>query len=261
MGLSKKLKNFIFSKKFLINFGILVVTYILVFFLVSLYLSKFTDHGEKIGVPNLVNKNVSQINSIIGQLGLTYEVSETVYEPSKPEGTVLSQDPMPTEWSKVSVKEGRIIRVKVSKKTQLVEMPNCVDKSQRFAESILKSSGIKFKISYTPSVESAGAVIQQLYKGNQIDEKEKIPIGSTVTLIVGKGALGETVLMPNLIGLTICDVKSRLSTDLNVRIVMICDGCVTSADSCSAKVFSQSPEYNEGATLSSGSTITIHANK
>lgn len=261
MGLSKKLKNFVFSKKFLINFGVLILTYIFVFFIVSLYLSGYTDHGEKVEVPNLVNKNQSQMNSILNQLGLTYEVSETIYEPSKPNGTVISQDPMPSAWSKVFVKEGRIIRIKVSKKTQLVEMPNCVDKSQRFAESILKSRGINYRINYTPSVESAGAVIQQLYKGKSIDEKEKIPIGATVTLTVGKGSLGETILLPDLIGLTICDVKSRFTTELNVSIVMICDGCVTSADSCSAKVFSQSPEYTEGTTLSSGSTITIHANK
>lgn len=143
----------------------------------------------------------------------------------------------------------------------MIEVPNCVDKSQRFAENILKSRGLKFKIEYRPSVEAAGAVIQQLYNGKTINEKEKVSIGSTITLIVGKGALGEEIPTPNLMDLTICDVKSRLSVVPNISLVVICDGCVTSADSCSARVFSQSPEYIEGGVISGGATITVHATK
>ena len=80
-------------------------------------------------------------------------------------------------------------------------------------------------------------------------------------MIVGKSGEGETILVPNLLDLTICDVKSRLSGVANINLVVICDGCVTSADSCSAKVFSQSPEYLEGNTISAGSTFTVHASK
>lgn len=261
MGLGTKLKDFFFSKKFLINIGILILVYIVVIFITKLYLSSYTEHGQKIEVPNLVGKNEKQLLQIVSNLGLEYEVSESVYDPSKADGTVLFQDPLPSKSSNVFVKEGRIIRVKVSKKSQLVEVPNCVDKSQRFAENILKSRGLKFKVEYRPSVESAGAVLQQLHKGKSIGEKEKVTIGSTITLIVGKGAIGETIPIPNLMDLTICDVKSRLSVVPNINLVVICDGCATSADSCAAKVFSQSPEFIEGGTISGGSTMTVHAVK
>lgn len=261
MSLGAKLKNFFFSKKFLINLALLVLIYIVVVFTLKWYLGSYTDHGRKIAVPDLIGKNEKQIDQIIAGLGLEYEIAENVYDPSKPDGTVIHQDPAPSELSSVFVKEGRTIRVKISKKTQLVEVPNCVDKSQRFAENILKNRGLKFKIEYKPSAESAGAVIQQLYNGNTVNEKEKVSIGSTITLIVGKSAFGGEIPTPNLMDLTICDVKSRLSVVPNINLVVICDECVTSADSCSARVFSQSPEYIEDAVMSGGSTITVHATK
>src|SRR5690606_24303521 len=243
MSIGTKIKNFVVSKKFLINLGLIILTYVVVVFGMNMYLNYTTDHGEKVTVPNLIGKNEKEIGSILSQKGLTYEISESVYDPTKPDGTILQQDPAPSDLSKVFVKAGRIIRVKLSKKSQLIEVPNCIDKSQRFAENILKSRGLKYKIEYKPSIESNGAVIQQLYNGKPTSEKQKIAIGSTITLIVGKSSEGETILVPNLMDLTICDVKARLSGVANINLVVICEGCVTSADSCSAKVYSQSPEY------------------
>ncbi len=261
MSLGAKIKNFFFSKRFLKNFGLLILVYVLAVFMTRWYLNSYTDHGQKIAVPNLIGKNEKQISQLVADLGLEYEVAESVYDPTKPDGTVISQDPVASSQSDVFVKEGRIIRVKVSKKTQLVEVPKCVDKSQRFAENILKSRGLKYKIEYKPSIESAGAVIRQLYNGKEISEKEKVTIGSTITLVVGKNNSGETIPAPNLMDLTICDVKSRLSVVPNINLVVICDGCISSADTCAARVFSQSPEYIEGSVVSSGSTITVHAIK
>lgn len=261
MATGSNLKDIILSKKTLINVVLIAVVYVAAMFITKWYLGGYTNHGEKIAVPDLVSKTETQIGSIVSDLGLAYEVSETVYDPTKPEGTILEQDPMPSKNTNLFVKEGRIIRIKISKKTQLVEIPNCIDKSQRFAENILKSRGLKYKIEYKPSVESNGAVINQTYNGRKIGEKEKIAIGSTITLVVGKSGIGENIPTPNLLDLTICDVKSRLSVVSNVNLVIMCNNCYTSEDTCSAVVFSQSPEYYEGSMIGSGSTLTVHASK
>lgn len=261
MSLGAKIKNFVVNKKFLVNIGLILLTYIVVVFIVKTFLNSTTNHGEKILVPDLTGKNVKDVQAILEDIGLEYEVVESIYDPTKPDGTVLLQNPEPTKVSSTFVKEGRILRIKISKKTQLVEVPNCVDKSQRFAENILKSRGFKYKVEYKASTESAGAVMQQLYNGRSIEEKEKIAIGSTITLIVGRGGQGEEFPTPNLVDLTICDVKSRLSLVPNVNLVVICNGCVTSADSCAAIVNSQSPEYIEGSVMSAGATLTVHATK
>jgi len=257
----KKLKNFIISQRFLINLCLLLLIYFLLIFSFRRYLTSYTDHGVKVSVPNLIGKNEQQIDPLLMHLNLRYEISEIVYDPSQPEGTIIGQDPKPSRETDLFVKQGRIIRIKISKKTQLIEVPDCVDKSQRFAEKILSSRGFRYRIEYQPSIEASGAVMRQLYLNRELKEKEKLKIGSTITLVVGQQSVGETLLVPELTDITICEAKNRLYDMPTVQLMVICDNCLTSEDSCSAIIFSQNPEYLEGATFTSGSTITVHASK
>ena len=162
MAFLKKLKAFIFTKYFLKQLGLVILAYILIVGITIFYLDSFTNHGQKIQVPNLIGRNVSTIQTELEELDLQFEVLDSIYDPSKTEGTILDQDPAATIFSKVFVKEGRVVRVRVSKKSRLVEMPSLVDKSQRFAESILKNRGLKYRIQYQPSNEANGAVLEQL---------------------------------------------------------------------------------------------------
>jgi len=257
----KRIKNLLISKRFLISIGVLMIIYVGSVLAFKNYLVSYTEHGVKISVPNLIDRNELQVEAIVNHLGLKYEISEVVYDPSKPEGTVLEQDPQPSKETNVFVKQDRIIHIKISKKTQLVEVPQCVDKSQRFAERILSSRGFRYKIEYRPSMEAAGAVLQQQYLGRDVHEKEKLKIGSTITLVVGKYGGGDSFLLPDLTNLTICEAKDRLYGMDNVQLMIICDNCYSSEDTCQALVFSQSPEYIESAFIPSGSTITVHASR
>jgi beta-lactam-binding protein with PASTA domain len=193
------------------------------------------------------------------ELDLKLELLDSVYRPDLPSGTIVSQDPAPTSKSMVSVKSGRIIRVQVSKKTRLVEMPYLVDRSQRFAESVLKNRGLKFRVQYKPSSEANGAVLKQMYNGTEIKQGRRIPIGSTITIVVGRSESGAPVQIPDLNGLTISEATSRLrSLSLGI-FVGVCDGCTNGSDSSAATVYSQSPEYMEGMTVPSGTTVTVQA--
>ncbi len=261
MSTLEKVKNLIFTKRFALNIMAIVASLLVFVFLLKFYLGVSTAHGEKIEVPNLIGKNEKDLVNILGQIDLEYEVSETVYAPEKPEGTIISQDPLPSKETNVFIKKGRAIRVKISKKSQLIDLPVLVDKSERFAVNVLNSRGFKYRIEYKPSVESAGAVIEQLYSGKKVIEGQKIPIGSMITLIVGKRADAIDIELPDLVGRSICDAKSRLSGSAYINLVVICDNCATASDSCNAIVNLQSPEYLEGKYVSGSSTITIHASK
>lgn len=261
MSLGKKVKNFIWSKRFLKHFVVLIVAYFLIVQGTIWYLNSYTNHGEKVKVPNLIGKNVNSIGSQLEQEGLSYEILDSIYDPKKIEGTILTQDPAPTNLSKVFVKQERVLRLRVSKKTQLVEMPQCVDKSQRFAENILKNRGFRFKVDYKATTESNGAVMEQRYNGKIVEAKKRIPIGSVIHITVGRNLGGEAVSLPDLMGLTIFEAKSRLASYASLNLLMVCDGCVTTEDSTSAIVDSQSPEYDEGVYVSAGSTITVYAKK
>jgi beta-lactam-binding protein with PASTA domain len=261
MEFLKKLRTFIWSKHFLKHLGLVALAYLVIVSITVFYLDSSTNHGEQIVVPNLIGKNVNSVKAELEELGLQYEVLDSIYDPSKAEGTILDQDPDPTKFSLVHVKEGRIIRVRVSKKSRLVEMPSLVDKSQRFAESILENRGLKFRIEYKPTNEANGAVLEQLYKGRMVKEGSRIPIGSTITLIVGKNDAGEPTEIPNLYGMTIFEAKDRLAQLGSFGFLPVCEECLTYEDSVAARIESQSPEYIEGILIPAGSTITVYATK
>ncbi len=261
MGFIAKLKKFIWTKHFLKHLGLVVLFYMVVVGFTVLYLNISTNHGQKIEVPLLKGKHISQIKGQLEELDLTYEVLDSIYNPKLPEGTIIDQDPEPTKSSLIYVKEGRIIRLRLSKKSELVEMPSLIDKSFRFAEKILENRGFKLRIEYQPTNESDGAVLDQKYKGKFIKEGTKIPIGSTITLVVGKNEMGPPVELPNLVGMTIFEARDRLNEVGSFVYVTICPDCMTSSDSLQARISSQTPEFFEGAMVTGGSTITVYATK
>jgi eukaryotic-like serine/threonine-protein kinase len=261
MSFFGKIKSFVWSKHFLKHFALVILAYIVIVGGTIFYLGVSTNHGQKIKVPMLHGKNVSQIKGILDELGLQYEVLDSIYNPNKPEGTILTQDPRPTDSTDVFVKEGRIIRLRVSKKTRLVEMPSLLDKSERFAISVLKNRNIKYRISYKSTSEADGAVLEQKYKGQAIKEGTRIPIGSTIDLVVGKNQASEPIQIPNLYGLTINEVKARLSGMSSITLFEVYRNCTNALDSSQAKVISQSPEYIEGMMSPSSSTISIQLDK
>ena len=260
MVLFKKLLNYIWSRNFLINFGLILLIYIIGVIAFKSCLKSITNHGQKLEVPKLIGENQNNLNNILADSHLGFEVLDSVYMPDKVEGTIIAQDPEPTIQSGIYVKEDRVIKISVTKRTQLVEVPDLVDKSQRFAEKILSNREFRYRLKYKPSQEANGAVIEQLYKGRPIEPGTKIPIGSRIELIIGRYG-GEALTLPNLYGLTIVEANERVSSMSNMEFMAVCPSCVTSADSLVARVTSQSPEFTEGAIIASGTTIIVTAVK
>jgi beta-lactam-binding protein with PASTA domain len=259
MELLKKIKAFIFTKHFIKHFGIIILTYLVVVSFVIFYLDSYTNHGQKIKVPNLVGKNINSIQALLDENDLIYEIIESKYDPKKPDGTILEQDPIATSKSTVFVKEGRIIRLRISKKTDLVEMPSLLNKSERFALQVLKNRGLKYKIEYKTSSEADGAVLNQKFKGQIIKEGQKIQIGSVILLIIGRNEGGAPVQIPNLYGLSIFAAKDSVMAIPSLTFISVCPDCINYEDSLKARVETQTPEYIEGVLSPSGTTVTIFA--
>ena len=261
MILLKKIGNFIWSKRFLINFGLILLAYVIGGIILSKCLGISTNNGQKLEVPNLIGKNQNNLANLMSDSELLYEVLDSIYDPTKVAGTIMEQDPLPTAKSNIYVKEGRTIKLRVSKRTLLVEMPDLVDKSQRFAEGILRNREFRYQLEYQPSKEAHGAVIEQLYKGKPIAAGKKIPIGSKIVLIVGRNEVGTIQPLPNLYGLTISEARSRVRNMLNMEFIVACPSCITAADSSMARVTSQSPEFEEEGVVMSGASVSVFADK
>ncbi|MFM6964226.1 MAG: PASTA domain-containing protein [Sphingomonadales bacterium] len=240
---------FIKTKHFWKHLGLVFLFYLVMVFATILYLDFATNHGEKIAVPNFVGMPASKVKQRIEDLGLTYQILDSIYDPKLAEGTVVEQLVEPTSLSQVYVKSGRIIGLRLSKKSQLVEMPSLLHKQIQFAQSILEQRGLRYIIQYQPTAEANGSVLDQRFKGRRIKEGERLPIGAVVTLIVGQNDEGEPIALPNLLGLTMSEAQLIFDTLGVSSYSFICPDCLTGQDSASARIFSQSPEYIEGTTV------------
>lgn len=260
MGTLKKIGNYIWSKQFGINLAGIILVYVVGFLILDSCLDGRTKNGEKLTVPNLIGKNQNNLKKILGD-SLEFEVLGTIYDPTKVDGTILSQDPEASALTDVYVKSGRSIKIRVSKRSQMIEMPNLLDKSQRFAETILKSRGLRYSLEYKPTQEADGAILEQYYQNKKIKEGMKIPIGSKIKLIVGRDQAGVPQGLPELLGLTIAEAKARVGKMVDMKFEVVCPSCITVSDSLQARVETQSPHYSEDARVASGSTILIYASK
>jgi len=223
------------------------------------HLDDITNHGEKIILPNLIGKNANEAKTIISKLGLRPQITDSIYDPQKPNGTVLVQFPLPTSKTNVSVKTGRVISLRVSKKKKFVEVPDLVQKTIRYSEVLLKSRGLKYEIRKKPvNPEFSGIIVDQTYRGKKIVEGTKLLAGSKIIIYVGEGIVEPNVLVPNLYGITIPQAKIILN-NIGFNYVIACPDCITSADSSRARVSNQNPEYFEGSRVSKSRSFSVFA--
>ena len=247
-------------KLILINLGLGILFYFIVIFSTIKYLDVYSNHGEEIAVPNLVGKKSSVAKMQLEDMGLSYEILDSIYDPSLPNGIVKQQMIEPTSISKVKVKENRIIGLRLSKKTELTEMPDLVFKHVDFAQGILENRGFSSRIQYKPTKEANGSVLDQKYNGKSITKGTRIPIGSEITLIVGQNEVGVLVELPNVVGMNYQDAISLLGSKGLESISTICNDCKTLQDTLSAVVFGQSPEYIPEKTVERAQQIVVLIN-
>ncbi|RCL76856.1 MAG: PASTA domain-containing protein [Flavobacteriales bacterium] len=244
----------------LINLGLGILFYFIVIFSTIKYLDVYSNHGEEIAVPNLVGKKSSVAKMQLEDMGLSYEILDSIYDPSLPNGIVKQQMIEPTSISKVKVKENRIIGLRLSKKTELTEMPDLVFKHVDFAQGILENRGFSSRIQYKPTKEANGSVLDQKQNGKSITKGTRIPIGSEITLIVGQNEVGVLVELPNVVGMNYQDAISLLGSKGLESISTICNDCENLQDTLSAVVFGQSPEYMPEKTVERAQQIVVLIN-
>lgn len=262
MSRFKNIKEFIKTKHFVKQIGLVILTYLLIVGGTLLYLDIRTHHGEKIAVPNLIGKHIDNIEDLLDDSGLDHILIDSIYRPELPAGTIVKQIPEATSRTKVFVKSSRVLEISLSKKVRLVVVPDLVHKSKRYAESILKNRGLKFRLKYTISPNDIDAIISQRFNGRKALEGLKVPFGSVIDLVVGKASKDEPFQVPDLYGMTLAEADSVVYELPSVTLIIgECLGCKTKKDSLSARISGQTPEYFEGNTRPPGSDVVIFLDK
>jgi len=238
-------------KTLALNTLIILVILYLISWLGSLMLSSYTRHGESLTLPNLKGLGFEEVQQILEQKKLRYIITDTAFIDSMPKGSVVEQNPLPN----TKVKEGRFIYITLNSNSSVgVLMPNLINNSLRFAETVLNSSGLKLgTVIYKPDI-AAGAVLDQLYKNQSIQPNIKIPKGASIDLIVGDGMGSTDVDIPDLTNLTLNEARGVLESNLLQVGSIVYEGKI---DSLNAVIKRQSPSYQEGVKIKSGQVVDL----
>lgn len=238
-------------KSFLINTLLIFLVLYLLSWVGAIVLGAYTRHGESLTLPNLKGLSFTEVEKILAQKKLRYIITDTAFIDEMPKGSVVEQNPSPN----TKVKEGRFIYITINSTSTIgIQMPNLINSSLRFAETVLVSSGLKLgSVIYRPDV-AAGAVLDQLYRNQSIQPNVKIPKGASIDLVVGDGMGSTLVSIPDLTNLTLSEARGVLESSMLQVGSIVYDG---KNDSLNATIKRQSPPYQEGQTVKSGQQIDL----
>ena len=170
-----------------LGFHILIAILVTLLLLVAAnyFMKEFTHHGEEVEMPNYVGKCYSDLQNSTSE-NFTFEVSRIkIFDESKPDGTVVKQEPLPGE----KVKYGRKVTLTITTATpRMVKMPQLAGNiTLRQAKHILEDSGLEVGTVVETESDSPGLVLGQYREktGKPIASGTEIKQGEKIKLEVG----------------------------------------------------------------------------
>ncbi len=243
-------KEFLKSKVFLKHLLIIIGSFFVLLFLVSMILKLYTRHGEEYEIPQIVNKNVSQVIENSEYKNFEIIALDSVFKDGVPSGTILTQDPRAGSI----VKKGRKIYITVaSNSCKMISMPLCTDKGLKSAIQTLVDAGLRVENIMYRTGEVDNVVVSQTYKNKPISKGSDIVSGQAVGLVVEVRDITKKVRIPDITGKTQKDAEIMLwKAGLNVG-KKICQGAI---DDAHTRVVSFSPS-NDEANIGTAINLTL----
>ena len=232
------------------------ITLILLFIGWLKYLDYYTLHDKYIQVPDFNDMLISQLDSVAEVNDIRVVIIDSIFDRSKKKGIVVNQDPEPF----TDVKRNRKIYLTInSLQSRKVKFPDIYDLSLRQAIRRLEKNGLEVgQLEYRADI-ATNKVLNYKINGIKIEIGQELYFGTIVDLVVGKGLSKQSVLVPNLIGLTRVEANIILkSTSLNIGSEIFKSSVF---DSSSAVIYKQFPRGNDDNTLNIGSAIDLFFDK
>ena len=144
---------------------------------------------------NVRNKNLEYAQNVLMSEGYKSLISDTLFSALYEPGTVVDQYPVPN----TRVKEGRTVRLKISRPEKMVSIPDLIGRSLRSAELALDQVGLEVDTVYKEynSDVPSGNVTWQYPKGGDMLNK-----GMGLHLTISLGVPPNFFQVPNLFGLS-----------------------------------------------------------
>lgn len=243
--------SFLKDKRIYLHLAIMALISILVIWLTILIINNFTRHGQAIQVPDFSGLYYEELGENADFERFNFTIIDSVYDPTKERGTIISQDPL----KDALVKEGRMIYLTVvAVNPKMVEMPELKDLSLRSAASLLQTYDLTVgKLTYEPDI-AKNAVLRQLYRGLEIEPGKMVTAGSSIDLVLGLGDQQELLPVPMLIGLTRAEAQKIL---LEFSLNLGQENFEPGDDTSTVRIYRQSPNFTLKSIIKYGSDIEV----
>ena len=213
-----------------------------------------TRHGARRVVPDLSGVALSDAERIARENDLELHINDSLFVPAYAGGIILDQLPE----GGVEVKPGRTVYITINSfRQKMVPVPYVAGRSLRQAKNMLEIAGLEIKeLIYRPDM-ATNYVLEQFCDRQQIlaDSRVEAEMGSGITLYVGVEPAENIALVPQVVGLSLRDAKSRLwESGLNVGKIDF-EGGITLLNQKEARLYAQSPSAETATTL--GSEVTL----
>jgi len=167
-----------------------------------LALNLIIKQGEKVVVPNVVNKNLVEALDLLSQRGLELKKSGARNSSLIPENYVVSQDPLPGSV----VKEGAPVGVVISLGSKISLVPEMTGGSFREARVELTGAGLKVgRLSRIHNAKAEGVVLAQWPAA-----KQQVVRDTSVDLLLSLGPASAKYRMPDFAGYSLEQVSRML---------------------------------------------------
>lgn len=200
-------------------------------------------------VPNLVGRTVFEAGVVVedAKLGLDPNVTEEFDEKIGP-GKITDQEPD----AGTSVKEGRIIKIWVSKGPEMLKVPNLKTGNMNLedAKNAIKNAGFTEEANVTQdnsSILPAGTVIYQNPQAGT-----PWPKNGKIDLQVSGGTVSTNQVMPNVVGKSAAEAQNILEKQMGLKVRIINE---SSTDYPKEAVIGTNPK--PGDPIPAGTIVTI----
>jgi len=242
--------RFLKDKWFYISLIIMVLVVIAVFEFTFTRLDKFTRHGKEFLVPDMVGMNYDDAEELYKD-EFTFILLDSIYVKGFPEGAVYQQNPAPG----AKVKNGRnIYIIRTSIAPEVVAMPNLRNLSLRQAMVSLNIAGLKVDKLEFVDYFARNAIVEQKIKDEVIEPREDVVKGSAITLVVGLGTGNKNTILPDLVGVSVTEVKNVINNaSLNIGTEIFIDNDEVEH----LYVSRMDPEFAPDAKVPLGSLVNV----
>lgn len=178
----KEFFSFRKNRMFWLNVIGMFVFVIVVIYIALKGIDMYTRHGESISVPNVQGMSTERALQILKLTRLDAAVVDSCYVPNTPSGVIVDQQPL----AGARVKEGRQIYLTIcTNKTPMRTIPDVIDNcSLREAQARMLAAG--FKLTENDYISGEKEWIYGVrYNGRNLAPDAKVPVGATLTLVVG----------------------------------------------------------------------------